>query len=194
MKRVFFNLILGVLVSQLISCDESTEETLVWGTVHALADSKTVNGFSLGDEGSDLVGYCRYENKKFSFAIGDAMPANTDFYYTIVGVKGPPSSKPYENGELRTDDDKSFTGGEIWTNQGAWMLDSDGINDEKCKVVLFAEAGSGDLTPKKFSKKPFQYVLKIDCIDGLNSVPNIHSAGFELDGFEVELWFDNCDS
>ena len=199
MKTLSSILILGGLALQLVSCDETEEKPIVWGTLQTDASQnvKTIHGLTLGQTNADYTGYCRYENKKFSFALGEDAPPLTDFYYSIEGVDGPPSENPYtDDGELRTDDDKHFETGQIWTTEGAWDLKEDLILDEYCKVVLFAEAGPSDLTPKEFGKKTFQYVVKINCQGGLDFIPNEYdaAAGPDLTGFRLELWFDNCDS
>ena len=199
MKSLTQGLVLAVALSQLISCDDSEKMPTAWGTMKTDSSPKEteVNGVTLGQSNADYQGFCRYKNKKFSFAIGEKAPPSTNLYWFLDGIEGPPSKNPYDDaGELRTDDDKNLKSGEIWTTEGAWVLSEDLVDNDKCNVVLFAEGDSGDLTPKKYGKKHFQYVLKIICHGGLDNIPNEYdpTAGPDLTGFVVELWFDHCDS
>ena len=197
MKLFWYLVTLVATILNSISCNDSgSDTTTVWGTMKADTPSPAtvLNGNTIGDNGADYKGFCRYKDKKFSFSIGDPPP--TTLYFEINDIEGPPSEDPYLEGEtLRTDDNKFFYSGTIWNKDGAWAFSPDDIIDDRCKVLLFSTGGEGDRTPKKFGKKSFQYVVKIDCHTGLNKVPNEYDdASFELSGFEIELWFSNCDT
>lgn len=197
MKYLIVVFIYGILTCALLSCGNDGDDTqMVWGVikVDTTPNDKVIKGASLAQSGADYRGFCKYENKKFSFGIGDPPPV-TDFRVEMSGIEGPPSENPYtEDGTLRSDETGHFTKGQIWNQQGGYIIEESSIIEDRCQVVLFAAAGSGDLTPKEYGKKKFQYVVKVDCLAGLDSIPSEYDdAGQALTGFELELWFNNCD-
>ncbi len=196
MKHLLAVLITGALSCALFSCDDAQPMTTAWGMmkVDASPEDKVINGVTLAQDGANYKGYCSYKNKRFSFGIGDQPP--TDFRFEISGIKGAPSENPYKkDGSLRSNEERTFTKGQIWNREGGWLFDKSNIIEENCLATLFAKSGSGDLTPKKFGKKRFQYVVKMVCHNGLDSIESEYdAAGTPLTGFEFELWFDNCDS
>ncbi len=203
MKKMIFTLF---VFFAFISCDETVNPTMVWGTVWARGINGTValQGATLGESlaDADMIGSCSYENNKFSFVVGRDLPKSIDwdkeYFFEIKGIQGPPSKKPYlADGTLREDDQSTFTEGRIYTVSGAWIFQEKNIVADKCKVVLFAEAETGDLTPKEYGKSPFDYVVKIDCTAGLENVESQLSGATKNDiltGFNVMLWFKNCES
>ena len=208
MRSLFGKLVVVTLVLPLLSCKEEVDETWVWGTFvpDSNAASETpvqgsaerpLNG-SLMEKGGNYMGSCVYASKRFSFTVASGSKGNlgvSDFYFEINGISGPPSKDPYDaQGVPREDEEGSLRSGYIWTNVGEWSFQPDDIIEDRCLVTLFSEAGPGDLTPVRFGKKPFQYLVKIDCIAGLDGIPNsISDAAVDLNGFTAELWFDNCD-
>ena len=194
----------------LLSCDEQTNPPMVWGTLSALGtrtDSGesgpiTVNGSTLGEGDQELVGFCRYKDGVFDFAVGSdtagGTALSTDYYFAISGVEGPPSENPYtSDGTPREDETRGFTDGNIRTDAGSWIFDEGDMVDDRCTVTLFSQASSGDLTPLEYGKKRFDYLVIIDCGLGLNSVPSQiapEDQGAMLQGFDVTLWFKNCQS
>ena len=197
MKYLLVVFLQGVLACAMLSCGDDGDDTqMVWGVikVDTSPKDKVIKGATLAQDGADYRGFCRYEGNKFSFGIGDPPPV-TDFRIEMSGIKGPPSENPYlEDGTLRSDETGSFAAGQIWNQQGGYVISDEDIREDRCYVVLFAAAGSGDLTPKEYGKKKFQYVVKVDCLGGLEPIVSQYDdAGQELTGFQLELWFDNCD-
>jgi hypothetical protein len=198
MRGLFIKIVIVAVCFSLASCEETEKETMVWGTIQvdAASSATRLDGGTLAEKGADYVGSCKLENNRFSFAIGSATKNNltgADFYYEILGIEGPPSKNPYtDTGDPRDNEERSMRSGYVWINVGEWRFNSDDILEERCRVSLFAEAGSGDLTPLSYGKKSFQYLVKITCPGGLDYVPN-SQVGPELTGINAELWFANCD-
>ena len=198
-----------VLSMSLLSCEETSKPPTVWGTLSALgtltdtgeSGPVTVNGATLGEGDGDLVGFCRYQDGVLNFTVGSdttgGASLSSDFYFSITGVEGPPSENPYDSDGLPRDDEtRGFTGGNIRTGEGEWIFDQEDMLDDRCTVTLFAEASSGDLTPLEYGKERFDYLVVIDCGRGLDSVPSQISpndSGAVLYGFDVSLWFKNCE-
>jgi hypothetical protein len=179
-------------------CSDDKDESRVWGTMRTDRSAVyEVRGGVLANEEADHFGYCTFENNSFSFSVATAPKAqlgSNSNLYEILGISGKPSKNPYDaSGEPRTDEARTFAGGTIRSEDGHWSFGSKYIIPERCKVVLFAEAGEGDLTPTRYGKNPFEYLVKLDCPNGLDQVPNKFESGVELGGLQLELWFDNCD-
>ena len=202
---------MGIALSVcLLSCDEAGPPPMVWGTLSSLGTRTdtgesgpiTVNGVTLGEGDKELIGFCRYRDGTFDFAVGadtdGATALSSDYYFSISGVEGPPSENPYgSDGLPREDESRSFSGGNIRTGAGSWLFSKEDMLDGRCTVTLFSEASSGDLTPREYGKERFDYLVIIDCGLGLDSVPSQiapEDAGAMLRGLDVTLWFKNCES
>ena len=210
MKRSFWTVAALAAAVTTISCKEDSKASVVWGSVSALGTEDihgnkgpvTVNGYTLGKSGEDLVGFCQYKDGEFSFAFGSDSPTNftlsTDYYFTISGIEGPPSDAPYDaDGNPRTDEGRSFANGEIYTSAGAWHIDEEYKIPGECLVGGFAKGTEGNLTPLEFGKKPFDYMVNIDCDQGLTGVPSElepTEPAAELGGFKMTVWFKGCET
>jgi hypothetical protein len=182
------------------SCTESKESVVVWGTVWAtgIDGSKGIDspdGLTLGEGGSD--GYCRYQNNQFSFALGTKAPghleSSEDYYLIVDNIEGPPSTKPYDkDGVPRSDENRTFTGGTVYTNLNSRSFTEHDMIEGQCIATLFAEAEEGDLTPVAYGKNRFQYLVNIDCVDGLEPQSDPVTP-IDINGFSATLWFDNCE-
>jgi hypothetical protein len=181
-----------------LSCKEDEKTTRVWGTIRANAapEDTVLHGETLGETGTDLIGYCRLTDNRFSFAFATDSKihlSSGDFYYEILGVEGPPSEGANdENGVLRENEDRTFKSVYIWLDSGEWRFDQGAMIEDECRVSLFAKSASGDLTSLDFGKETFQYALGIDCFNGLNPVENT-TANDSLTGIRATLWFNHCE-
>jgi hypothetical protein len=181
------------------SCDEPKESAVAWGTITAdgIEGSQGIDsaeGLSL----DSASGYCRYQDNKFSFALGTRLPgqlaSSSDYYLIINDIEGPPSPRPYNsNGTPRTDEDRSFGGGTIYAEKNSRDFAQEDMIEGQCRVVLFAEAALGDLTPVAYGKSQFQYLVSIDCTGGLKPL-STEVTPIDINGFSLTLWFDNCEA
>ncbi len=207
MRSFITRLTVGACLLVMSSCEQEAAETWVWGTFvpdSNGASETPIDGSeerplsgTLAAKSADYIGSCVYAEKRFSFTVASKNRNNlgpADFYFEINNINGPPSKNPYTaQGAPREDEERAFRSGYIWTAVGGWTIQPDDIIENRCRVVLFSEAGSGDLTPVKFGKKSFQYLVKIECPAGLDSIESSMPDRWELNGLNAELWFDNCE-
>lgn len=192
-----------LLFSWLTSCEKSEKSATAWGTfsVAGVSDTQTLSttqGLTLEEEGSGGTGYCRYRDGKFSFAVGTKSPTNVastaDYYLQINNIEGPPSQDPYnDEGEPRTDENRTFSGGSFYTSMNTRLFDEDDMISDRCIVQLFSEASAGDLTPLEYGKNMFDYLVVIDCTAGLTPLSTT-SSPTDINGFTMSLWFENCET
>ncbi len=199
-KIRIFGISAALLVLLLTSCNEESETAMVWGTLSyydSFGSHFEASGGTLETGGGDYYGSCQYSQDKFHFIVGSRnvskMNSASDYYFEIRGIEGPPSTGPYVSAETpRSDEDRGFSNGRIATGGKDWVFDTGLINRERCKATLFVEAKEGDLTPLKYQKKRFEYLVKINCINGIKDAQNQTGPVQPLNGFELELWFDQC--
>ncbi len=212
MKSLIGKLLVALTLLQLSACDEPETPTRVWGTMRTDLDADQgdatssttevweVNGGILGSgEGVDHYGHCTFEGGVFSFEIASRPPGQLTGHskiFSLSGIKAEPSENPYDaSGNPRSNENHAWQRGRIRQGNNDWTISAADALPGRCPVSLFAVAGEGDLTPAKYGRDNFQYLLKVSCQGGLDRAQTIDypdNANL-LTGMEMELWFANCD-
>lgn len=211
MQSLFGKLLVALALFSLSACDEPETPTRVWGIMRTDLDADQgsataetteaweVNGGILGSgEGVDLYGHCTYEDGVFSFEIASRPPGQLSGHskiFSLSGIRAEPSENPYDaSGNLRSNENHPWQQGRIRQGNNDWTVTSTDAITGRCPVSLFAVASEGNLTPVKYGKENFQYVVRVSCQGGLDRVQTIDypdNANL-LTGMEMELWFINC--
>jgi hypothetical protein len=199
MKNLLIGIVFVLAAGFTLGCEEEEDPTRVWGWMQCdqcESQYDLVGGASLEPSGGRYQGYCKRDGDDLSFVVSTGNPSNlasSGFYFRIDGIKGPPSEGAYSGGEeLRTGFESSFSSGRIALTQSDWRFTWNDVRDSSnCTVDTLAKAAPGELTPNKYDKQNFQYVVVIECNNDLTDVKN-ESTGQPLSGFWLELWFDKC--
>ncbi|MBN2714558.1 MAG: hypothetical protein JXX14_01810 [Deltaproteobacteria bacterium] len=204
MNKISQILFLALVVGLFASCEESKGAAFVYGTIEISPGGRATFEGSLAESStSKHYGYCEMDGDKFNFTVGhtNSKDLNQVFlkegiaaYVSIAGVEGPPSEGVFDltDPNDRTPDPKNdekletkFDSAVVKTVDDEWNLQA---SEAVCAVELFATPLEGEVIWENDLNKTFDYYVRLDCY----SIPETGLNGSELNSFNIELYFENC--